>query len=376
MADPILDELNLTTREEIYPEVIEDNFFLDAPFLAYARNHMLVPFGGGSRMQNTFLYAPMIGGFYAKGDSFNVTKRQTLAGTVFDPKYVEVSVPEYKEDIQVTNKGPLAVFSLIETDLANSMQTISAIVGIGLSLHGQPSSSQIIGNRPKAMNGWIEAINNGIDPGWDGSIFTAYGTAPRNGVVKSALNSTPYWCGDQLGNPGMLSYSMMLESYTDACIGRERPNLGVANKAALAYAKERLEVKQRIATETDPIWGVKGFRFEDAMMLQDDYFPSLKYGTNDPNLGNYLTGSFTTPAAPSAQSNFPASTSCTVGEVLAFFNTRKWLFRISDDKEYGFGFSGFVPAQDNTKVVGQIKAMCNLECTAPRLQKQLVGIGG
>ena len=367
---------NLTTREEIYPEVIEDNFFLDTPFLAYARNHMLVPFGGGSRMQNTFLYAPMIGGFYAKGDSFNVMKRQTLAGTVFDPKYVEVSVPEYKEDIQVTNKGPLAVFSLIETDLANAMQTISAIVGIGLALHGQQSSNLIIGNRPKAMNGWIEAINNGIDPGWDGSIFTAYGTAPRNGVVKSALNSTPYWCGDQLGNPGMLSYSMMLESYTDACIGRERPNLGVANKAALAYAKERLEVKQRIATETDPIWGVKGFRFEDAMMLQDDYFPSLKYGTNDPNLGNYLTGTFTTPAAPSPQSNYPASTSCTVGEVLAFFNTRKWLFRISDDKEYGFGFSGFVPAQDNTKVVGQIKAMCNLECTAPRLQKQLLGIGG
>jgi hypothetical protein len=59
-----------------------------------------------------------------------------------------------------------------------------------------------------------------------------------------------------------------------------------------------------------------------------------------------------------------------------FYNIRKWLFRISDDKEYGFGFSGFVPAQDNTKVVGQVKAMVNLECTAPRLNKQLFGIGG
>jgi hypothetical protein len=376
MADPILDELNLTTREEIYPQVIEDNFFLDAPFLAYARNHMLVPFGGGSRMQNTFLYAPMIGGFYSKGDSFNVTKRQTLAGTVFDPRYVAVSVPEYKEDIQVTNKGPLAVFSLIDTDLANAMQTISAIVGVALSLHGQPSASGIIGNRPKAINGWIEAINDGVTPGWDGSTFPMYGTAPRNGVVKSALNSVPYWCGDQSGNAGMLSYNMILEAYTDACIGRERPNLGVANKAALAYAKERLEVKQRIISETDPIWGVKGFRFEDAMMLQDDYFPSLKYGTNDPDLGNYLTGTFTSPSSPPAASNMPGSTTLTVGEVLVFYNTRKWLFRISDDKEYGFGFSGFVPAQDNTKVVGQVKAMVNLECTAPRLNKQLFGIGG
>jgi hypothetical protein len=337
---------------------------------------MLVPFGGGSRMQNTFLYAPMIGGFYSKGDSFNVTKRQTLAGTVFDPRYVAVSVPEYKEDIQVTNKGPLAVFSLIDTDLANAMQTISAIVGVALSLHGQPSASGIIGNRPKAINGWIEAINDGVTPGWDGSTFPMYGTAPRNGVVKSALNSVPYWCGDQSGNAGMLSYNMILEAYTDACIGRERPNLGVANKAALAYAKERLEVKQRIISETDPIWGVKGFRFEDAMMLQDDYFPSLKYGTNDPDLGNYLTGTFTSPSSPPAASNMPGSTTLTVGEVLVFYNTRKWLFRISDDKEYGFGFSGFVPAQDNTKVVGQVKAMVNLECTAPRLNKQLFGIGG
>src|SRR5258708_7968703 len=135
MPDPILDEINLTTLKEIYPRVIEDNFFLDTPFQAYLRARSMVPFGGGAFMQNVFLYAPLIGGSYAKGASFNITKRQTLAGTLFDPKFYEVSLPEYKEDIQVFNKGPLPGFSLIDIDLLNDLNTISATIPIAHSLH-------------------------------------------------------------------------------------------------------------------------------------------------------------------------------------------------------------------------------------------------
>ena len=49
---------------------------------------------------------------------------------------------------------------------------------------------------------------------------------------------------------------------------------------------------------------------------------------------------------------------------------------MTDDAEFGFGWTGFVRAQDNTRVVGQVKAMVNLECTAPRLNKTLYGFGG
>jgi hypothetical protein len=376
MPDPILDELNLTTLKEIYPKKVEDNFFADQPFLAYVRDHALVPFGGGAFMQSTFLYKPMIGGAYAKGDNFNLTKRQTLAGLMFDPKYYYVAIPEYLEDVEVENKGPLAVFSLIDLDMTNAMQTISAICGIDLAQHGQPAGGNITSNRPKALNGWVEAINDGITPGWDGNRFANYGTQPRNAVVGSTINSVPLWCGNADGSTGPITYNIMEESYMDASVGRARPNLGVGNKAVLAYMKERLQVQQRFTQETDPIWGVKGMRFEDAMILQDDYFPSLKYGVNDPDLGNYLTSTFdTTGMAPSAKSLLPANTVCTVGEVFCWFNTAKWAFRVSNSRLFGFGFGGFVPAQDTTKVVGRIHAMVNLECFAPRLQKQLYGIG-
>lgn len=375
-TDPILDELNLTTLKEIYPVKIEDNFFADTPFQAYLRDHCLVPFGGGAFMQTTFLYKPMIGGAYAKGDNFNITKRQTLSGLLFDPKYYYVSVPEYLEDIEVENKGKLAVFSLIDTDLTNAMQTISAIIAIDLALHGQGTTAGVVGNRPKNMNGWLEAINDGKTPGWDGSVFANYGTQARNGAVGSTINSIPLWLGDAAGNTGPLTYNALEESYQDCSIGKQEPNIGVTTKAGYAFAKERMQTQQRFTQERDPVWGVTGFRFNNAMVLKDDYFPSAKYGINDPDLGNYKTGTFdTTGMTPDAKAGLPANTVCTVGEVFAWLNTAKWLFRVANSKLFGFGFSGFVPAQDNTRVVGQIKAMCNLECIGPRYNKQLYGIG-
>src|ERR1700685_2399850 len=103
--DPNIAELNAVTLFELYPRIVEDEWFLAAPLLAYMRDHCLVPFTGGSFMQAPFRYAPMIGGFYAPGSSFNVTKRQTIAALQFTTRYGYVSVPEYKEEIQVENKG-------------------------------------------------------------------------------------------------------------------------------------------------------------------------------------------------------------------------------------------------------------------------------
>lgn len=369
MSDPALAELNSVTLNEIFPRQVEDEFFLATPLLAYWRDHCLVPFTGGSFMQSPIRYASLIGGFYAPGASFNITKRQTITAMQFDTRYCYVSIPEYKEEIQVENKGELAVASLLEADMQNGIDTINAIVAIASNQSGQ-------GARSLAINGWAEAINNGVDPSWDGNIYTTYGQQTRNGAIGPALNSVPQWCGTSTGATGVITYSTLEEGYQDASIGKKEPNLGVGNKAVIAYIKEKLVVQQRFQQEKDPVWGVTGFRFNNAMILKDDYFPSLRYGRNDPVLGNYLTSSFTSPSSPSTQSGLPASTSCTVGEVFVFFNTFDFLFRVTDNEEFGFGFSGFVPAQDNTRVVGQIKAMVNMQCLSPRTQKQFYGIGG
>lgn len=316
----------------------------------------------------------MIGGAYARGDNFNITKRQTLAGAVFDPKLYEVSIPEYLEDLEVLNKGPLAVFSLIDTDLANAMHTISAIVAIAMARHGQASGTGVSDNRVKQINGWAEAINDGVTNSWEGNYFSTYGTATRNGVVGAALNSVPFWNGTQAGAAAPIVYQTLEETYQDASIGREEPDLGVSNKAVYAYIKERIQPQQRFAQERDPYFGASGMKMNAAMIMKDDYFPSKRYGKNDPDLGNYLTSTFTSAATVGAGSNMPTSTTLQVNEVFNWYNTKKWLLRISNSSLFGFGFTGFKPAQDNTRVVGQILAALNLECVAPRLQKQIFGI--
>jgi hypothetical protein len=327
-------------------------------------------------MQAPFRYAPLIGGFYAPGATFNLTKRTTIAALQFDTRYLYVSIPEYLEEVQVENKGENAVASLLDADMQNGVDTANAITAVALAQSGQ-------GARSLAINGWAEAINDGITPSWDGNIYTSYGQQARNGAVGSALNSVPVFCGAVTGAPGVIMYSTLEEGYQDATIGKKEPNLGCANKAAIAYVKEKLVVQQRFAQERDPVWGVMGFRFNNAMILKDDYFPSKKYGKTDPVLGSWLTGTFVSPGTTAnggtadAASNLPvAGTVTTVGEVFTFFNTFDFLFRVADSEAYGYGFSGFVPAQDNTKVVGQIKAMVNMECVSPRTQKQFYGIGG
>jgi hypothetical protein len=367
-VDPAVAELNAVTLFEIYPKAVTDEFFLATPLLAYWRDHCLVPFTGGTWMQAPIRYASMLGGFYAPGSNFNLTKRQTLTALQFDTRYVYVSIPEYKEEIQVENKGELAVCSLLEADMQNGVDTINGIVAVGSNQSGQ-------GARSLAINGWVEAINDGVTNSYDGTVYTSYGQQTRNGAVGSTLNSIPYWCGDQAGTPGPIQYAQLEEGYQDASIGKKEPNLGVGNKAVIAYIKEKMQVQQRFQQERDPVWGVTGFRFNNAMILKDDYFPSARYGQNDPVLGNWSTGTFTSAASPATASNLPGNTSITVGEVFCFFNTFDFLFRVTDNEEFGFGFSGFVPAQNNTRVVGQIKAMCNVECLSPRTQKQFYGIG-
>jgi hypothetical protein len=377
MADPIYDELNLTTKKEIYPRVIKDNFFLDTPFLAYLRAKSLVPFAGGTEMQSTFLYAPLLGGMYQKGGpGFNLAKPQTLAGTTFQPKYYQVNVTEYLEDIEVENKGPEAVFSLIDVDLRNAMTTMTEGIALVMQKHGQSVVTGVASSRNGHINGWPEALNDGKTAGWDGNYYTTYGGATRNGVVGAAINSEPYWCGNQDGTSGPITFAILEETYQSCAIGRKAPDLGVGNKAVLSYIKERMQPQQRFAQERDPVFGVSGFKFNDAMILKDDLFPSKRYGVSSRAFGESSTVSnFTSPATVGANSNMPTSTSCDPGEVFVWLNTSTWAMRISDSPRFGFGFTGFKPQIDGTRVAGQILAALNLQCFEPRLNKQLLGIG-
>lgn len=367
--DPNIQALEATTRWYLWPKAITDNFFRSDPLQAYLRQKALAIFPGGTDMRFTFRYKPMIGGSYAQGANFNISKRQTLAAGIFDPKFYQTNITEYLEEIRVQNTGENAVFSLLEEDLDNAMSTISAIVGVAMARDGQTAA------RLTEINGWTEAMNDGVTPDWTGQTYANYGKTPRNGAIGSALNSIPRWGGNAAGGTAPITYSLMEETYQDCTRGDQEPDLGVCNKLLMAGIKERLQNQQRFSQERDPVWGVNGVKFNSAMILKSDYFPSATYGVNDPDLGNYLTSTFdTTPFSAASTSNLPANTTVTVGEVFCWFNTSKWLFYMPKDDMFAFGFTGFKPGQDNTRVSGQVLAMCNLECRAPWSGKQIYGL--
>jgi hypothetical protein len=92
MADPAIQELEATTKFYLWPKAVTDNFFRGAPFQAYLRQKALTTFPGGLDMRFSFTYAPMIGGAYAQGANFNITKPATITSAAFDPKFLITAV--------------------------------------------------------------------------------------------------------------------------------------------------------------------------------------------------------------------------------------------------------------------------------------------
>lgn len=385
-SDPILDEVNLLTLKEIYPRATEDNFFLDTPRLAYYRARCMVPWNGGAFNQNNFLYAPLVGGGYGIGAQFSTAVPNTLGGMVFSPKFYCVMVNEYLEILKVLNTGPLAVGRMIEIDVANAFQTISVCQALDSLQDGQQAS------RTDLLNGMAEALNDGIVPSWNGQIYTSYGTAARNGAVSTTLNSNVFWFGNNAGAAGPLTYTGLVTAYQRACVGPEQPDLGSINSTGFGYFCERMQPQQRftqgvqkttdfgVVADRDDITGQTGIRFFKSIVLKDDYFPTAypqQSNGTDPNGGTWKTGTITYVAPGTAPNNFPTSNcTLTVGEVLTFENTRKILFRVADDQEFGYGLTEFIRTANTTKVSAQLKAACNLNYLNPRLHVQCYGING
>lgn len=365
MADPIVTALTAVTKEEIWPRQITDSFFRAIPFFSYLRDKALVTFSGMTFMQYPYLFRPLIGGAYAPGSAFNIDKVDAIAALQFREKYYEVNVTEFKEEIQVRNRGANAVFSLLDADMKNAMMTITTIIAISAWRHGQAAGGAVLDDRSLEINGLSEALNDGILPSWDGNVFTTYGTQARNGAVGIALNSQPRWIGTASGGGGKITYDVLEDMYQIASQGNLSPDLGVTSKRGMTLIKNTLQPQQRFMQESDPRYGFEGVLLNKARITKDDYAPSA-FGVNDPNLGNYLTTTFayTDPGA-ATRGTFPVgNVTLTVGEVIFLLNTDTWILRISDDQEFQFGWTGFKPGQDNTRVSGQALAAVNLETPA------------
>ena len=341
-----LDELNTSTQRHIVPG-ISDGIFKNDPLLAYMKKNNLEKFPGGTQIQENILYASLPnGGAYADGDTSLINLTQTETGATFLPKNYWVPVAISKNQVQVFNKGPEAVYRLVDAKLQNAALTMAAILANALYNEGQSAG------RVLHINGLAEALNDGSVNSWTASTFSTYGTLTRGGTIGSALSSP-------MTNPaasvsGPITYKILEEGYNSIVIGDEYPNLMVTTNLGMSYIKEKFQPQWRVETQ-DPKIGFNGVRFNQAMVIQSQYAPGTAAAATDTNLGTNITNA---------------------GETLFYLNTKYWRLWVTDDPEFGFGFTGFKPAQDTLVVAGQYLYTGNVTCQQPRLNRHLYAITG
>lgn len=350
MAAPNLDPINTVATKRIMPS-LADNFFKNDPVLAFLKTRHQT--WDGFQIQENFVFKPMKGGAYAKGQGgFDISQRQTMAGLLFAPKYYQVSIPEYMEDIEVEMHGETAVLSKVKQDLANASLTMAAILAIALYRHGQNVGT----NRTLQLNGLEEYLNNGTDGTWSGDgPFTAYGSQTR-ADVGTAINSPTGLIAANVNGP--TSFRVLEHSYLSCVIGEEHPVIGVTTNRGMGYIGENFQPMQKVDT-IEPTIGYTGYKFKKATIVESQYAPGAD-GVNDADLGNYNASAET----------FWWLNPGPAGED-AYFK-----LRIAASPKYQFGFTGFKVAQDNTSVAGQILFGGNCTGRAPRLSRALYGLNG
>src|SRR6058998_2306985 len=100
MAAPNLSPIDTAATQVIMPG-LADGFYKADPLTEMLKRRTYT-YSGGPKVQENFIYLPMRGAPYAKGvGGFDISKRQTFAGLQFTPRYYQVSIPEFLEEIEI-----------------------------------------------------------------------------------------------------------------------------------------------------------------------------------------------------------------------------------------------------------------------------------
>lgn len=356
-----LDQLNVATERYIRDNpALVDAWSQNDPLIAYLKLNTRENFAGGTLIQEGFTFDGLIGSSYLKGKEFNITEKQVEQAKQFQLKFFQVGVTLSQEDVEVLNKGPLAVFNLIDSRMTTAYQTMGAQMAIAQYLNGVNA-----GYTPN-FNGLAEALNDGTTASWDNNTYTTYGGITRGGQVGTALNSVP------VNVNGPIQYTTLENNYGNAEFGNIQPNLGVTTVKGYSYIKEKFQTQQRFNDTQDPAIGFNGLKFNSATLIKSRYCPGSYIATTTTD-ANRSAVQYLSEMSNGAITAYP-TLAVASSETLFWLNARKpYLnFYVSDSPRFGFGFTGFKPAQGNTKVVGQVLAACALTLD-PRYHQQTYG---
>lgn len=328
---------------------VQDNVYRNSPLLATLKRDCLMADPGGFQFQENFQYGVLPGQEYFPGEKFNIVQRQLITGGTVTPRYLNVPVAAVYEKLQLELNGPTAVFNYLDSLLQTAALSMSGRLTNAAYRHGQVVGAD---DRARFINGLDEALSDGSTNGFLGQTYANYLTVPRT-QVDAALNSP--MTGPAAAVSGNITYPLLEQTFNSVCIGMEKPNLILTTNLGMSFIKMAFQAQQRFET-VSPDFGFQGIKFNGVDLVQDQYAPGSRAATQaDTDLGYSAVAS---------------------GETIWFLNTKHLRFYISTDSLYNFGFTGFIPAQDTSLVVGHYRFRGNLTCQAPRLMRYLFAVTG
>lgn len=397
LPDPLYNEIDATNLESVRRNVVWDNLFVDTPFQAKLRRAgVWDPFLGGSGMFEGFIYGRPQGAALAAGSTVTVTRQQMNTGMTFQPKAYASWAPLDDWELDdgsgtggVINSGPAMIANQYQIIMENMVSMINTMIEMDSFRHGQASATNIAQNRILNSNGLSEALNNGVDPSWDGNIFSTYGAVTRGGVVGPALNAVPLWLGNSAGGVGQIDFNGLMKMWGACTITGGKPDLGITNVLGFVAIANALDAQRRDVSNTKHDIAWEGLNFNGVDIYADPLAPSstssqfLSLGSGGGTAGNNnlvdgagsntVTGTFTSPAAPSAASGLPKSTSCTVGEVLFFLESTSFKIRPTNKKGWNYGLRR-APMPNNVSMDALFMRLgTNLYNVMPRHNSQAYG---
>lgn len=370
LADPLFSEIDATNLDSVRKNVVFNNLFVDTPFQAKLRRAgVWDPFLGGAGMFEGFLYGRPQGAALAPGSTVTVTRQQMNTGMKFQPKaYVSwLPIDDWELDDGsgnggVINSGPAMIANQYQIMMEAMTQTINTMIEMDSFRHGQPSGTGVSDNRVLNSNGLSEALNNGIDPSWDGNRFPTYGGNTRNGVIGVALNSVPLWLGTPTGGTGQIDFNALMRLWGQTTVTGGSPDLGITNVLGFVAVANALDAQRRDVSNTRHDINWAGLNFNGVDIYADPLAPSALAGdfialspapgTSGNNFladgagGSTMTGTFTSPTYTGTQvsngisttgSNMPSNVTCTVGEVLFFLEAASFKVRPTNKKGWNYG---------------------------------------
>jgi hypothetical protein len=389
MADPTFGgDLQSSTLDDMVLDVAYDNFFVKTPKQMWLRSIGAVdPFNGGVLMREATIYNRPDGGAAEPGTTFTITHRQQLANLAFDLRLYTSRDNLETFSLYAKNRGEARRVELMDIYAENAINGINTDVEVDSFHHGQaPVAGFITDDGSLRVNGDDEAMNNGIDPGWYGNVYTNYGQQARNGTQTNTLNSTPYFYGNPDGTAGAVSVENLTQHMIRVLkFGNEAGNvIGITSEEGCGYIYAMLQRQQRFEgwKVEDSCPGYSGIGFMGGMIYGDVLAPGRSWSaTLPPNISQtsnatdtltYTSGgvsipySFTSGATTTAFSRIPASTNISVGEPLFIYSGRTIKYRPTDVPEFFFGVRRNQVYNSNTLDAYLVNLGINMYYVAPR----------